>query len=325
MVPVSDSNPLLIPFASMQSDGCRQAMRELPLPHLEKLLAHLQPGDIDMGELESLSMPHERLLARAAGIEAADGCLPLAALQLAQAGLEAPREACAWITPCHWRVGTDHVAMANPGEMELTQADSMAVLAAIRPFFEEDGIAIEYESPLRWIARGEIFRALPTASLDRVAGRGLGTWMPRTPQAGALRRLQQEMQMLLYTHPVSDARQASGLVPVNSFWASGAGALPDGYTPAPAPRWRVDDRLRVPALKDDGAAWAAAWRDIDATELPRLLAALDAGSHVSLALCGERSAQAWQSRDNSGYWGKVGASLAGLLGRKQAVATLEAL
>jgi hypothetical protein len=29
--------------------------------------------------------------------------------------------------------------------------------------------------------------------------------------------------MLLYTHPLNDAREAQGLLPVNSFWLSGCG------------------------------------------------------------------------------------------------------
>lgn len=328
---MSDSAHLLIAFASAQADASREALRALALPHLEKLLARLAPGEIEAGDAESLSMPHERLLARAAGVRAADGCLPLAAMRHASTSNAALHDAWAWITPCHWRVGIDHIVMANPDDLQLSQEESQAVLAAIRPYFEEDGIAIDYESPMRWIARGDVFRGLATASLDRVAGRDIDAWVPRAPKAGPLRRLQQEMQMLLYTHAVSDVRQANGHLPVNSFWVSGAGALGDAsdtsdpFNAAGLAHWRVDARLRAPALSGNWSAWADAWRALDATEFARLLAELDAGRAISLALCGESSAQIWKPRESGGHWNNMGARLAALMGRKQAHAILEAL
>ena len=98
------------------------------------------------------------------------------------------------------------------------------LLAAMEPYFAEDGITLTYQAPLRWLARGELFRTLPTASLDRVIGQTIDRWMPAGDAGRSLRRLQQEMQMLLYTLPLNDARQRGGLLPVNSFWASGSGA-----------------------------------------------------------------------------------------------------
>ena len=223
---MSDSAHLLIPFASSRDEGCAAALAMLALPHLEKLLARLAPAAIDSGDEATLSMPHERVLARACGLPADDGRIPWAAWQVAQAGREAGATAWAHITPCHWQVGQDHVAMGHPHDLQLEARESQALLAAMQPFFEGDGIALEYDSPTLWLARGEVFRDLATASLDRVVGRAVDNWIPRAPEARALRRLQQEMQMLLYTHDVNEERGRAGLAPVNSFWVSGTGALP---------------------------------------------------------------------------------------------------
>ena len=78
----------------------------------------------------------------------------------------------------------------------------------MQPYFEQDGIALEYDAPTLWLAHGELFRDLATASLDRVVGRTIDDWMPRAPEARTLRRLQQEMQMLLYTHAVNERARA---------------------------------------------------------------------------------------------------------------------
>ena len=288
---MSDGADLLIPFAMCSAPACSEAAARLALPRLQRLLALLAASDADEGSADSLTPPHERLLARRQGLPAAaDGLVPWAAAEARGAGLAG--EGWAWITPCHWRVATDHVAMAPLADMQLEGADSQALFDAMRPYFEGDGLVLEAVSPGRWLARGEVFRALPTASLDRVAGRVIDTWMPRSAEARLLRRLQQEMQMLLYTHPVNDARQQRGLLPVNSFWVSGTGTLAD-TPPAPSGSLQVADDLREAALRDDAAAWSAAWSEIDAREGERLLAALARREPVRLTLCGERHARTW--------------------------------
>ncbi len=60
--------------------------------------------------------------------------------------------------------------------------------------------------------------------------------------------------MLLYTHPINEARSRGGQLPVNSFWLSGSGALPPASARA-SPELRVTHDLRDAALRQDWAAW----------------------------------------------------------------------
>jgi hypothetical protein len=318
---MSDGVHLLIPFAVSSAPECAAALRSLALPHLEKLLGRLARGTADPGDEQTLSMPHERVLAREYGLTAADGCIPWAAWQAAREGRQAAGTAWAWITPCHWRVGTDHVAMGHPQTLQLDASDSGALLEAMRPFFEQDGIALEYGAPTRWLARGEVFRGLATASLDRVVGRTIDDWMPRAAQAKTLRRLQQEMQMLLYTHDVNEQRIRGGLLPVNSFWASGTGALPASHAAGPPPGLQITHYLRDAALLGDWPAWSRAWQALDAHECERLDRVAQAGGAVTLTLCGERSAQSWITQA-AGEWSR---RIGSMLHRQRAATLLESL
>ncbi|MBP6404590.1 MAG: phosphoglycerate mutase [Ramlibacter sp.] len=299
---MSDSTHLLIPFAACSADGCREALRTLALPHLEKLLARLTATLADTGTDDTLTPPHERALARAYGLDAPDGGLPWAAWQARESGRDtahgAGGQAWAWITPCHWRMGRDHILMLHPLALQLDAQDARTLVDAMQPYFAQDGITLEYDAPTQWLARGEAFRGLATASLDRVIGRDVNAWMARGGAARTLRRLQSEMQMLLYTHPVNEARERGGLLPVNSFWVSGTGALPPATGALPA-GLRVPHYLRDAALRADWAAWADAWRLLDTGECARLLGELDAGRTVRLTLCGERSAQTFESLPKS--------------------------
>lgn len=290
---MSDATQLIIPYAAAPAPACRQALQGLALPTLGRLLARLAPAGEDAGAEDALSPPHERALARALGLPAHDGRIPWAAWQLYEQGQDPGNGPWAWITPCHWVVGRDRITMQPPARLALTEAESRALMAAMQPYFEEDGLALSWDQPGRWLAQGELFQGLACASLDRVSGRDVDAWLPRGAEARGLRRLQQEMQMLLYTHPVNEAREQARQFTVNSFWASGIGALPQPVTARRPAGLQVEGRLRDAALDGDGTAWAAVWRQIDAQVLPRLLEAMDQGRPVTLTLCGEHHAHTW--------------------------------
>jgi len=294
-----DSDQLIIACAASREGGGAEALQGLSLPHLEQLLHRLQIGAAEAVDSASPDMPHERALARAMGLRAAPGHAPWAALALRQRGIDPGSRAWAWITPCHWQIGMDHVLLQDPADLQLRAEEAAALLAAMAPYFAEDGLQLQSDDarpgdqPVRWLACGEALRDLPTASLDRVIGCDIGPWLPHSDRVRPLRRLQSEMQMLLYNHPVNDARLAQRRVPVNAFWISGAGALdePAGAMPAPP---TVELRLKDPALQHDWPRWRATWQAVDDSTCAALLARQRAGHDVRLTLCGDETVRGWQ-------------------------------
>jgi hypothetical protein len=294
---------LLIPLTSALSADCAAQWPGLSLPRLDALLRRLTLDGTDVGDSQSLTPPHERALAAAHGLSqpqtAPDGLVPWGAWHAAQAGhTVAPDEAWAVITPCHWAVQTNHITMVHPRALNLAAEESRALLAAMQPYFAGSGITLVYDTPMRWLARGPVFAGLATASPYRVVGGRVDDWIPKGPAARELRRLQQEMQMLLYTHPLTDARSARGALAVNSFWVSGTGAWAVRPGEAGQPRRQeivVPHGLRDAAIRDDWSAWAQAWQAIDADECQALLDSMARGEPARLTLCGERSAWTWTS------------------------------
>ncbi len=59
--------------------------------------------------------------------------------------------------------------------------------------------------------------------------------LPRGRDAGGLRRLMTEMQMLLHEHQVNTQRQLRGLPALNAIWIHGEGMLSDVSPPVSAP------------------------------------------------------------------------------------------
>ena len=211
---------LLIPYAHVNDTPCAQAALSLQLPHLEQVLRAMTLVETLKGTAQDLSPPHELWLARALGLTPSDGRIPWAALGRVRSGQPADNTPHAWLTLAHWEIGIGHILMRNPQALQLHEAESRRLMQAMAPYFAQDGLALEYQEPGRWLVSGEALADLACASLDRVIDVDISPWMPATP---ALRRLQNEMQMLLYTHAVNDERAARGQQPVNSFWIHGSG------------------------------------------------------------------------------------------------------
>jgi hypothetical protein len=306
------ANHLIIPYAASRSPVLQSALLQLELPHLQVLLKALTRVQTDADDLDApgLDMPHERARALALQLPG-QSAWPWAALEN-QTENEEKNEAQnkershapqAFFSPCHWQIGIGQVVMRNPASLQLSDAESQALLAAMQPFLTEDGLTVRYLAPTQWHVQGEMLLGLACASLERVVGMDVNPWLPKSAAAKALRRLQSEMQMLLYNHPVNDARSARGQLTVNSFWVHGAGVLTQ---PSAAPAPYMTTALREAALREDAQAWLQAWREIDATLCAKLCADLYqrtgmgmATQPVTLTLCSEHAAHTYQATAQS--------------------------
>ena len=260
----------VIAYAAPESEALRAAMNNaldtLYLPNLQKLLRRMACVSKLSTTPEGVSaflMPHE------------------SAPQLMGARPLLGKEAI--MTPCHWQVGMNEVILLSPKELALNENESRQLLSAIQPYFEEDGLQVVYESPLVWRVTGDLLGGLPLASIDRVVGQNIKPWMPEHQRAKTLQRLQSEMQMLLYQHPVNDERSLKGRWTVNSFWLHRR--LEQLYPDSADFGVALDLRETVEPF--NAKLWQQAWQHLDATLCTSLYQALDQNHEISLSLCSE--------------------------------------
>jgi hypothetical protein len=282
---------LLVPFASDDSEACRHVLRDLALPNLSSLLARLEPAARDDAAASTFSPPHERALAAARGWRGGDGALPFAARAALADGVAVGSGAWGLVTPAHWLLGRDHATMLDPAALDLGEAESRALFAAVRELFESEGFAAAWGAVDRWYVGHDELEGFATASLDRVIGRNVDTWLgeTRSPVGKRVRRLQSEAQLVFHAHPVNEAREARGAPVVNSFWLSGCGRSQASDSAAEP---NVDLSLRAPLLAADWAAWAEAWQQLD----HGAIAVAGRTEETILTLCGERSAARFETR-----------------------------
>ena len=303
--PIPDNRPmpqtlhLIIQGAVLpQGAGETVAATAAVPPRLRALLGAMHPTTRIECTEDSPSTPFELAVAEANALPGGPGHIPWAAFETGTVGVP-----CAYIKLCHLQVGADHILLLPPEDLGVHAETSATLMAAMAPYFLEDGITLQPYGAVHgtWLATGEPFRNLRTVSTDQVVGRRVTRAMLESTggSASVLRRLQNEMQMLLYTHPVSEARQQQHLLPINSFWVAGAGLL-DTQVSA-APNVQIETRLQPAALRRDAAAHAQAWQQVDADACANLLAVVRAGGDARLTLCSDHAAQTYAPA-KTGLW-----------------------
>jgi hypothetical protein len=305
----------LIPFSLWIAQGPEASvLAKAELPNLRAWMAQARRVDVQVDEVQepllaTLSPPHERAWALSLGWSVTDGTLPWAARAAAQQGLltNSATEGWAFITLCNWHVSNGQVTLGDPAYLQIDDATDATLFQAMQSFFAEDGIALHPHKPGQWLAQSPLLADLPTASLDRVIGRNIDPWLVGShvaadmlsPAAQLLRRLQNEMQMLLYTHPVNEGRSLT----INSFWVHGTGALPSNATGGSVAKANhpaqqepaVIHTLRQSALQQDLIGWLEAWQHVDAHVIAPILARVAAGEPQRLVLCGEHEFHVYDS------------------------------
>jgi hypothetical protein len=132
--------------------------------------------------------------------ELGDAPFPAGALTLLAGGGDPGDSSWTRADPAHLRVMRDHVAAAPADALTLSQSEADTLCEALSHHFAGQ-LEVQACEPRRWSAR------LPGDA----------------PPGDALLN---EAQMLLHAHPVNEAREARGELPVNSLRVWGAGRAP---------------------------------------------------------------------------------------------------
>ena len=300
---ISELRPTnLIPYALWSTYGPeRSVLAKAELPHLRAWLTQAQRVSVQVDPLQeslmaTLSPSHERAWAQAVGWPLLDGCLPWAAYAAKAHGLTSEQlktddlssNGWAFISLCNCHVSNGQVTLGDPTCLHIDEITDANLFKSMQAFFAEDGIMLFPYKPGQWLAHSSLFVNLPTAALDRVIGCNIEQWLvggnvgaSLHPAAQLLRRLQNEMQMFLYTHPVNEGRNLS----INSFWVHGTGALPEALPQLSEPT--VIHTLRQSALQKDFLGWLEAWQQLDHQVIAPMFARVSAGESQRLVLCGE--------------------------------------
>ena len=228
---------LLVPFALVPAVDAQIALSRLAYPALGALLARASQTERATGEDFQRTLPHERWLAGrfgllerpAGGTPPATDDAPLAPYMLLADGGDPGTARWACVEPAHVQIARDHLVLIDPDTLGLNDEEAATLLEAARPSFDELGIRVEAPTPRRWYVSGEALGELVAAPPLRAAGRSIEIWLPHDVGTGDRSRtwmkLQNEVQMSWFEHPLNDSRESRGLMAVNGLWLYSQGTL----------------------------------------------------------------------------------------------------
>jgi len=87
------------------------------------------------------------------------------------------------------------------------------------------GHGVPCSHPDRWYLRLDSLPDISTLPLSQVAGRNVHGLLPGGKDAARWHQLFNEIQMLLFAHPLNEARETRGALPINSLWFWGGGVM----------------------------------------------------------------------------------------------------
>ena len=213
---------LVLPFALPPPELAPDLVRALQAPALAALITRASSTTLPFDDTLR-ALPHESWLATTLGLST-QGRPAFSGPAMRGMLLDPGQDSWFIIQPAHIDIARNHLSIGDPRRLHLDEADSRALFETARPFFDEIGKTLVYGDPATWFMRADGWQNLETASPDAAVGLNLTDWLPVGEAATDFRKLQNEVQMLWFEHPVNVGREARGLPAINSFWPWGLSA-----------------------------------------------------------------------------------------------------
>ena len=126
------------------------------------------------------------------------------------------------LDPAYVQIDRELAYLAAMDELALTETEARQLIADINHHFA-DVLEIHYHQPQQWLVHTDL--QLSTCTPSEALRQDLSRMLPTGPDAQRWRSIVNEIQMLLHSHPVNEARQLVGKLPVNSLWLWGGGEI----------------------------------------------------------------------------------------------------
>ncbi len=195
------------------------------MPHKIKVMKYtLVIADSPNQESFDRGLPYEKFLLGSQNASAP--------LELQSHGISVHPETCiARIEPIHIHAARDHLVLTSTQILDIQASEADALFDSVKEIFAEMSTVTHRAMPHKWFIESPALETLSTVSTAQAEGRNIDHWMPSDTSVEGVarqwRKWQNEIQMIWFNHPVNEARQAEGMLSINSVWISGNGKLAD--------------------------------------------------------------------------------------------------
>lgn len=222
----------------------RLAVQALHLPALTTLLARGNAKTLAANSMDAW-------LCQSFGVEKKYDW-PVAACTLLADGGNPDKNFWLQAEPVHLQLQRDKLILADVGNLGISFEEAQSLTVSLNEHFASDGLHFVQTRPDRWHLRlDQIPSHLKTHPLETAIGRNIRNILPAGPDGVRWHSILNETQMLLHRHPVNEAREQRGLLPINSIWPWGGGMLPQRLSSDFSHVWANDSLTRGLALVSD--------------------------------------------------------------------------
>jgi hypothetical protein len=127
-------------------------------------------------------------------------------------------------SPVHLVLQRDTFSLAGPVPLALTAQEVEALTNTLNHHFMADEMVFFWHEQ-QWFLRLNAHPNIETSAPDLAIHKDIAAFAPTGAGAMAWAAKSNEIQMLLFEHPVNQAREAARLPVINSIWCYGGGQL----------------------------------------------------------------------------------------------------
>lgn len=130
------------------------------------------------------------------------------------------------VDPVHLRIKNNHILLGDNHILNISLKEAISFTDSINELILDDGLTLLPLHSDRWYLRCSETPELQTFLLSEAVGQNINNLLPHGNDSSIWNSKINEIQMLLYDHPLNQIREAQGDLVVNSVWVWGGGVMP---------------------------------------------------------------------------------------------------
>lgn len=181
------------------------------------------------------------------------------------------------VNPIHLHIAQNHLVLTDYRQLNLSEQDSSQLFEKAKGLCNEINVELVYGNAANWFLRADKWADFITSTPDAACGHNIEIWSAKGTQELAWRKLQNEIQMEWFIHPVQQQREERGEKVVNGLWMWAGTTLSDGIKTTSLTQMKkviitsrtetfsvhhssdllLSDQLSSAALANDWGSWVA--------------------------------------------------------------------
>ena len=129
-----------------------------------------------------------------------------------------------YATPVHLVLQRDTFSLAAPAPLSLDADEVNTLTASLNQHFSGDGLAFIWDKNT-WFLSLQTNPQISTTAPQAAINKDINAYLPTGEGATKWASFQNELQMLLFEHPVNLTRETKRLPVINSIWCYGLGQI----------------------------------------------------------------------------------------------------